>query len=253
MADPIRVEIDGDVMSVVIDREDRRNALNDAALAAIARALDEGERRGLAAVVLAGTGVKAFSAGSDVKELASQGLEDRVAHTHLGQVLFERLEEHPAAVIAAVEGYCLGGGFEMALACDLRIAGAGATFGMPEVALHALPTWGGTYRLARAVGVARAKEVVLFGRRLSAEEAVAWGIAAEAVPAGQALPRAREIAAAVARDTDRATFARAKALVGLGVDAPARVARHMELLADRAQLASEAFQRGAAGFVEGRR
>src|SRR5918999_43818 len=128
MADPIRVEIDGDVMSVVIDREDRRNALNDA-------------------------------------ELASQGLEDRVAHTHLGQVLFERLEEHPAAVIAAVEGYCLGGGFEMALACDLRIAGAGATFGMPEVALHALPTWGGTYRLARGVGGPRGQGIVLFGRR----------------------------------------------------------------------------------------
>jgi enoyl-CoA hydratase/carnithine racemase len=150
-------------------------------------------------------------------------------------------------VIAAIEGYCLGGGLEMALGCDLRIAGEGSTFGLPEVGVNALPSWGGTYRLARLIGLARAKQVTLFGRRLTAEEALDWGLVAEVVPRGGARARAIEIGQSLA-DLDRRTFARAKALMTAGYGVHGRVARQMEYLADDAQLSSAAFDEKFGGF-----
>ena len=102
------------------------------------------------------------------------------------------LEEHPCLVVAAIEGYCLGGGLELALACDARIAGTSATFGLPEVGRDLLPTWGGHHRLARVIGLGRAKELVLLGRRLGAADALATGLVTEVVVDGAARePRAR--------------------------------------------------------------
>jgi enoyl-CoA hydratase len=248
MAESVKVEQSGSVVVLTINREARRNALNDEALYALREALERAAARDdVAAVVLTGAGLKAFSAGSDIKELAEQSAAQRLAHTALGQDLADLMEELPLPVIAAIEGYCLGGGLEMALACDLRVAGEGAQLGLPEVQINALPTWGGTWRLPRLVGMARAKQVTLFGTRLTAQEALDWGLVAEVVPQGQATRRAVEIGETMA-GVDRATIARAKALVAASFGAHGRVARQLEYLADSAQLTSAAFEEKVGGF-----
>jgi enoyl-CoA hydratase len=162
--------------------------------------------------------------------------------------LLHEIEEYPRPVIAAIEGYCLGGGLELAMACDLRIAGDGAVFGQPEVALNALPTWGGTFRLPRLVGVGRAVEMVVFDRRIDAREALGWGLVAEVVPAGQALSRARAVAEILQASTDAETVAQAKRLMGLGYGMPPRIAQQMEYLAELAQSTSPAFEEAFGSF-----
>src|SRR4051794_22366845 len=123
MAESLRVERSGRVLVLTIDREARRNALDDATLKQLRDALEAAASDDeIAAVVLSGAGLKAFSAGSDIKELAAQPHAVRLAHTALGQQVADLMEEAPCAVIAAIEGYCLGGGLEMRLGCDLRIA-----------------------------------------------------------------------------------------------------------------------------------
>ncbi|MGH6952719.1 MAG: enoyl-CoA hydratase/isomerase family protein [Alphaproteobacteria bacterium] len=252
MTEPLLVEVEGKVAVLTINREHRLNALDDATLFKLEAALDELAEREVGAIVWTGAGTRAFSAGSDIKELAAQGPAARLAHTDLGQRIAERLEEHPAVVIAAIEGWCLGGGLELACAADLRVAGAGATFGLPEVRkLSALPTWGGTHRLARLIGHGRAREVLIFGRQLSAEEGLAWGLVAEVVAKGGALARAREIARGIAAEVDRDTLALAKRLMAYGADASAPVARHMEYLADRGAVASAAFDKSVKDFKGG--
>ena len=249
MDEPLLVAIEDGVASLTINRERRRNALDDATLFKLRDALETAKRERVGAIVLTGAGTAAFSAGSDIKELASQTQDEKVAHTELGQSIADMIEQHPAPVIAAIEGYCLGGGLEMAMACDLRIAGAGATLGLPEVRnLSALPSWGGTVRLPRHVGVGRAREIIIFGRTLSADEALDWGlvnrVAAEGEAYADALALAREFAAAV----DPGAAAMAKRLVTYGWAAPTATGRYMEYLADISQLSSEALQNAAESF-----
>jgi len=226
-------------MSVVelrIDRPERRNALDTATVARLraelaAAAADAGVR----AVVVVGGGEQAFCAGQDVKELQALDAPGRLAAHAAGQALMRELEEHPCLVVAAIEGYCLGGGLELALACDARIAGASATFGLPEVGRDLLPTWGGHHRLARVIGLGRAKEVALLGRRLDAAEALAAGLVTEAVPDGTARDRALAVAAEAVAGASRATLARAKALVTAGFAADPRTAALLDVLAEAGQ------------------
>ena len=250
MDESLIVERHGRVAVLIVNRERRRNALDDATLVRLQAALATCAREDVAAIVLAGAGTKAFSAGSDIKELEKQTIDERRAHTDLGQRIADQIEEHACPVIAAIEGYCLGGGLELASACDYRIAGAEAIFGLPEVRLGALPSWGGTFRLPRLIGAGRARELVQFDRRLNAQEARAWGLVAEVVPAGQALARARALAAGLAEATKRETAAIAKRLVTYGADASMRAARHLEYLADMVQTASADFEAGVAKFGE---
>ena len=153
MDETLLYEVADKVATITINRERQRNALDDATLFKLRDALETAKRGGFGAIVLKGAGLKAFSAGSDIKEMAIQSQAEQINHTELGQEIGDFIERHPAPVIAAIEGYCLGGGLEMSLACDLRIAGAAASLGLPEVRnLSALPSWGGTVRLPRIVG-----------------------------------------------------------------------------------------------------
>jgi enoyl-CoA hydratase/carnithine racemase len=248
VTETVTLEIVDRVACLTIARERVRNALNDEALGRLKASLENLAPPDVVAVVIRGAGLKAFSAGSDIKELASQALKDRIAHTDLGHALGDAIEQHPCPVIAAIEGYCLGGGLEIASACDYRIAGAGAVFGLPEVALNALPSWGGTIRLPRIVGVARARELVLFGRRLTAEEALAWGLVNRVVPEGEAFAAAQSLAKETFGRTDPGIVSIAKGLLTHGTAAPSRTARHLELLADMSVLASEAMDSGVKQF-----
>ena len=251
MDEPLLFEIDQGVATVTINRERRRNALDDATLFKLRDALEAAKRERVGAIVLRGAGTLAFSAGSDIKELASQTQDEKIAHTELGQSIADAIEQHPAPVIAAIEGYCLGGGLEMAMACDLRIAGTGATLGLPEVRrLSALPSWGGTVRLPRIVGVGRAREVIIFGRMLSVEEALDWGLVNRVAAQGEAHADALALAREFAAEVDPGAAAMAKRLVTYGWAAPTQTGRYMEYLSDISQLASDALQTAADKFVD---
>jgi enoyl-CoA hydratase/carnithine racemase len=184
-----------------IDGEARRNALSRAMIAELLANLARiREDRTLRCVVITGMGEKAFCAGADLKERASMSADD-VHHFHESlRAAFRGIEAAPQAFLAAVNGAALGGGLELALACDLRVASEGAEMGLPEVGLGIIPGGGGTVRLPRAIGVARAKDLILTGRRIGASEALAMGLVSRVAPPGKLREVALETAGLVARN-----------------------------------------------------
>lgn len=173
-------------------RPERRNALSRVLLQDLARALNAAEvDEGVRAVVLTGD-ERAFSAGADITEMDDGGIP------MWGQVdrlkAWKTIERFPKPLIAAVDGYALGGGCELVTLCDVVIAGEGAQFGFPEVRIAAFPGDGGTQRLPRAVGKVRAMWMMMTGNRIDAATACSWGLALEVVPAGRTVARALEVA-----------------------------------------------------------
>jgi enoyl-CoA hydratase/carnithine racemase len=244
------IERVGQILALTINRERRRNALNDATLHALMAALDDAHKGEIRGIVLRGAGLKAFSSGSDVKELAEQSIDERLAHTALGQRVADAIQQHPCPSVAAIEGYCLGGGLEMAMACDYRIAGNGATLGLPEVLLGALPTWGGTTRLPNLVGQSRASSMIVFGRTIDAATALNWGLVHDVVAEGGAYDTATRFLTDFASKTHGKVVAMAKQLLVFGRGASAAAGLHMEYLADMTALASEAVNQGTSKFAD---
>ncbi|MEA2382864.1 MAG: hypothetical protein QOH72_2835 [Solirubrobacteraceae bacterium] len=189
----VDVRADGPVAVVTLRREDKLNALSTALEGALDDALRSAELRAARAVVITG-GPRSFSAGADVSELRDQDPAAILDYYRATGDVYERVAALPQPTIAAIAGWCLGGGLELALACDFRVAEAGAAFGLPEVRIGILPSSGGTHRLARLVGSARAKELVLLRERIGADEAAAFGLVTEVVPDGGGLDRALELA-----------------------------------------------------------
>jgi enoyl-CoA hydratase len=178
------------------------NLISDDLLAELDTALAtlEGAAPGdVRAVVVSGSGERAFSAGSDVKAFAAHGGVAGRSHFEREEAVTKRLADLPMPTIAAIEANALGGGLELALACDIRVASERASLGLPEVRLAVTPGAGGTQRLPRAVGVARAKELALTGRIVDAREAERIGLVSRVVAAGQARAAADEIAAEIAQ------------------------------------------------------
>lgn len=179
----LRVERKEQIAVVVINRPDKLNALNGATvgeLDAAFRTLAEDED--VRGVVVTGAGEKAFVAGADIAELAKMGPLSGVEVSRQGQDVFRFLETMPKPVIAAVNGFALGGGLELALACHIRVASENARFGLPEVKLGIIPGYGGTVRLPRLVGRGRALELILTGEMIGAEEAYRIGLVNRVVP-----------------------------------------------------------------------
>ncbi len=199
------------------------------------------------AVVVSGRGDRAFSAGSHVGEFEAQrGPAGRARHEQESGVA-RRLAELPMPTIAAIEGNALGGGLELALCCDLRIASVRARIGLPEVRLAVTPGAGGTQRLPRVVGPARARELILTGKVLTADEAERIGLVNEVVPAGQAVARATEIATEIAQRGPVAVR-EAKRLIDLATDTDIDAGLAAELDASDRVFASEDMLEGAAAF-----
>jgi enoyl-CoA hydratase len=185
------------VALLTIDRPEARNALNFALLAELADALERLDRDGRTRVaVLTGAGDKAFAAGADILELADQTPERLRAERRFET--WDRLWAVGLPLVAAVRGYALGGGCELAMSCDVIVAGDDATFGQPEITIGVMPGAGGTQRLTRAVGVARAMDMVLTGRPIPAAEALAAGLVTRVVPAADTLDAALELADRIA-------------------------------------------------------
>ena len=198
MSDLVRVEREKDLVWVVLDREEKRNALDREfvdAIHAVLATLEEDPDVGV--VVFRSSFDSAFVSGADIAELRDRNALDSLAR--INARLFDRIEQLPMPTIAAIQGYALGGGCEFTLACDLRVAGRSAKMGQPEVGLGILPGAGGTQRLPRIIGLGRAKELVLTGRIIEAEEAERIGLVSRVVPAERLMDEALAVADQICR------------------------------------------------------
>lgn len=185
---PVRLERRGAVGVLTIDRDARLNALSRATLYELGRLGKElVEDSAVRAIVVTGAGSRAFCAGADLKERQGFTLEDVRVQVGLYRSELGVLDRSPKPVVAAINGVALGGGLELALVCDLRVAAAHAVLALPETSLGIIPGAGGTQRLARVVGEGRAVEMITLGRRLSAPEALSWGLVNHVVPEGEDL------------------------------------------------------------------
>lgn len=193
----IDVDVQDGIAIVKLDRPKALNALNAQLVGELGTAFEVLADQELKALVLTGNGKRAFAAGADIKEMAGFTALEAEAMARRGQRLLGRLESFPAPTIAAVNGFALGGGCELAMCCDLIVAGPNAVFGQPEVKLGVIPGFGGTQRLVRRVGRQRALELMMTGRNVPAEEAVAMGIALS-VAEEDALEDALALAARIA-------------------------------------------------------
>ena len=182
------------IARITVNRPDKLNALNATVIDELGRAVSRVESDdAIRGVLLTGAGPKAFVAGADISELASQGPVDGKARAQAGQLVFRRLERCGKPVVAAVNGFALGGGCELAMACHLRVASEGARFGQPEVKLGLGPGYGGTVRLPRLVGKGRALELLLTGEMIDAAEAWRIGLVNRVVPADRLMEEAESL------------------------------------------------------------
>lgn len=218
------LEVADGVATVSFNRPKALNALNEATLKELRAALvwiehhaagregaDAGGPR-VDVVILTGTGEKSFVAGADILQMKDKSFEEGEAFARLGQSVTRAMELLPQPVIAAVNGFALGGGCEFALACDFILASENALFGQPEVALGIIPGFGGSIRLARFVGQPRARELIYTGRKIKADEALRIGLANAVVSLAELLPKAREIAQEMRKNSPMAV-ARSKRLM----------------------------------------
>jgi enoyl-CoA hydratase len=248
----VTLEREDAVAIVTIDRPRVLNALNRAALDELRRGMlalraDDGVR----AVVLTGAGDRAFAAGADIGEFAAQTPAGMRACALGGQHVFDLVETLGKPVIAAVNGYALGGGCELAMACTLRVASESARFGQPEINLGLIPGFGGTQRLIRLVGKGRALELLLTGEPITAAEAYRIGLVNRVVPAAELGTAARALAAALAAKPPVAARYILEA-VARGADTPLREALALEAALFGLVAATEDRHEGTAAFLEKR-
>ncbi|WP_380167432.1 enoyl-CoA hydratase/isomerase family protein [Jannaschia sp. R86511] len=242
-------DADGHVVSLVLDRPEARNAISRALAQQVATATAElAVRPGLRAVVLRSSRSDAFCVGADLKERAGAGTEDLLQARATNRACYRGVLDLPVPVVAAVAGYALGGGCELALSCDLLVGDATAVVGLPEVGVGLLPGGGGTQLATRRLGSGRAADLVLTGRRVEAEEAYRMGLLDRLVAAGTATEAALELARTVAQRSPSAVR-EAKAAMRAGWSLPLADALEVEDAAWRRVVAGPDRAEGIAAFV----
>jgi enoyl-CoA hydratase/carnithine racemase len=249
---PVRLEVSDGVATVTLERPEALNAISTGLAVALAAAVEPlATDPAVRAVVLAGAGDRAFSVGADLKERA--GFDDHgwFVQRETFRRGFAAVRRCPLPTVAAVFGYALGGGAELALACDLVVAADDATFGLPEVRLGLVPAGGGTQLLVRRVGRSAAKDLVLTGRRVDAAEALRLGLADRVVPRVELPAAARGLAAEIAGNAPTAVRL-AKWAIDLGADLAQEAAMEVEDQAWRRAVLSDDRREGIAAWVEGR-
>jgi len=190
----VRFQMDEGIAVVIIDNPASLNALNTATLTQLDGIFkDLGRNLDVKGVIITGGGEKSFVAGADITEFLQITQDTAAAFMARGQRVFDQIEAFDRPVIAAINGFALGGGNELAMCCDIRIAAENAIFGQPEVNLAIIPGYGGTQRLPRLVGPAKAKEIIFADERISAQEALRLGLVERVVPKGQALDEAKKL------------------------------------------------------------
>lgn len=246
----VTVDIQDGVAVITVDRPEVRNAINASVLGQISHALAElAENDDARIVIFTGAGDKAFVAGADINELAVRTPKDGLRATMQG--VYEKVEQFHKPTIAAVNGYAFGGGHELALACDIRIASTNAQFALPETSLGIMPAAGGTQRLARLVGVGRATEMILTGRRVNAHEALAMGLVTDVVDPEELMSKVKDTAQTILSKGPLATQL-AKAVVRHGFDADHSTGILLERLAQSVLYSSAEKIEGTSAFLEKR-
>ncbi len=224
----IRVEIEGGLAILTVDRPQARNALNTSTLQELESALRAAAGNSqLRVLIVTGAGEKAFVAGADITEMAELTPQQAGEFSGLGQRVFQQLASLPIPTIAAVNGFALGGGCELALACDLIYASENARFGQPEVGLGVIPGFGGTQRLGRLIGPMRAREMIFSGEAIDADRAKEIGLALEVLPADKLLAHCRSVATRISSKAPLAV-AQAKRVIGDGADRDLRAGTELE-------------------------
>lgn len=247
----IKIDIDGPVATLTIDRPDALNALNADLIAEMQAWLksvwfDDS----FSVIIVTGEG-KAFVSGADIGELATMGVQDGMKKSSIGQYLMKSFENIPKVVIAAVNGFCFGGGMELALACDIRVASDKVRMGLPEVKLGIIPGYGGTQRLGRLIGAGRAKQMIFTGEFYKAEQVYEYGIVQEVYPHDEMMDKTREMAKTIASRGPLAVKA-AKECVNRGLEMPLSNACDFEKLSFGAIAASDDMKEGLNAFLEKR-
>ena len=253
MFDHLRYDLEDDgILVVTINRPDKHNALNADVLDELATAFQEAtEDAAVRGVILTGAGEKSFVAGADIGQFAELDADTGARFARRGQEVFLRIEQMPKPVIAAINGFALGGGCELAMACHLRVAAESARFGQPEVNLGIIPGYGGTQRLPRLVGLGLATELILTGEPIDARRAHEIGLVNRVAAADELLEVAHTLVRTVAAKAPQAVRMSLEAL--RAADGPQEEGMHREAELFGQACATEDAKEGAAAFLERRK
>lgn len=229
----ITYEVENQIGIITINRPKVLNALNSTVLDELDATLDQVDLEDVRVLILTGAGEKSFVAGADIGEMSSLTKIEGEAFGKKGNDVFRKLETFPIPVIAAINGYALGGGCEISMSCDIRICSDNAVFGQPEVGLGITPGFGGTQRLARIVGVGKAKEMIYGARNIKADEAYRIGLVNNVYPQEELMPAAKKLAATIAKNAPIAVRNCKKAInEGLQVDMDQAIVIEEKLFGD---------------------
>jgi enoyl-CoA hydratase len=251
----LKVENTGNVWTLAINRPQALNALNTQVLNEMAeflRSVSEMDYEHARGLVVTGEGEKAFVAGADIREMSDLNEEQAAAFAERGQAIFHELNLLNIPVVAAVNGFALGGGLELALACDFIVASENAKLGLPEVSLGLIPGFGGTVRLSRAVGIRKARELIYTGDMITAAEALEWGLVNKVVPQAELMSTSQKI---IARMIERAPLAisHAKKSINQTWDMEIEEAQKVEAQHFGELFRTEDVREGTKAFVEKRK
>ena len=248
----VTLEQQGSVGILTIDRPEALNALNSAVLAELDAAITAVEQNdGIRAVILTGAG-RSFVAGADIAEMKEFSSIDGKQFGVRGSGIFLRLENLPKPVIAAVNGFALGGGCELAMACDIRIASEKAKFGQPETGLGITPGFGGTQRLPRIVGISKAMELILTAKTIGAAEALEIGLVSQVVPPEELMDKAMELASAICANAPIAV-AESKRCIRMGMQTDIATGSAFESEAFGVTCGTQDKNEGMGAFLEKRK
>lgn len=248
----ILYEQKGAVGIITINREKALNALNSVVLEEIDQTLDAVNQDEVRCLILTGAGQKSFVAGADIGEMSTLTKAEGEAFGKKGNDVFRKLETFPIPVIAAINGFALGGGCEISMSCDIRICSDNAVFGQPEVGLGITPGFGGTQRLARIAGVGKAKEMIYGGRNIKADEAYRIGLVNNVYPIEELMPAAEKLAATIAKNAPIAVRNCKKAInEGLDLDMDQAIELEEKLFGDCFESYDQ--KEGMSAFLEKRK
>ena len=248
----VELEVKGQIGVLTINRPEALNALNDKVISELDKVLDSIDTNAVRCLIVTGAGQKAFVAGADIAQMSGLTKAEGAAFGKLGNDVFRKLETLPIPTIAAVNGFALGGGCELSMSCDIRLASETAVFGQPEVGLGITPGFGGTQRLARLIGMGKAKELIYTARNIKAPEALACGLVQAVYPAEELMAEAEKMASRIAGNAPIAVRACKKAINdGLQVDMDKAIVVEEKLFGSCFETKDQ--QNAMAAFVEKRK
>ena len=248
----ITYEADGQIGIITINRPKALNALNSTVLEELDQTLNAVDLENIRCLILTGAGEKSFVAGADIGEMSTLTKAEGEAFGKKGNDVFRKLETFPIPVIAAVNGFALGGGCEISMSCDIRICSENAVFGQPEVGLGITPGFGGTQRLARLVGPGKAKEMIYGARNIKADEAYRIGLVNNVYPIEELMPAAKKLASTIARNAPIAVRNCKRAInEGLQVDMDQAIVIEEKLFGDCFESCDQ--REGMTAFLEKRK